>query len=59
MLDDTNMIKIEDVKQAYLKLKRDLYFSNNIYYKNMIANFELMDNNQISIGNGKILKKNK
>ncbi len=46
MLDDTNMIKIEDVKQAYLKLKRDLYFSNNIYYKNMIANFELMDNMQ-------------
>lgn len=32
---------VDDVKKAYVKLKSDIYHSNNIYYKNMIAEFEM------------------
>lgn len=36
-------IRVEDVKKAYIKLKSDIYHSNNIIYKNLIAEFEFRD----------------
>lgn len=38
------MVDINNVKSAYRKIKNDIYFSNNVHYKKMVADFESKDN---------------
>ena len=38
------MITLDEVKKAYVKMKSDIYYSNNIKYKYMIADFESKEN---------------
>lgn len=38
------MVTVNEVKNAYIKMKSDIYYSNNIKYKCMIADFESKDN---------------
>ena len=63
-----NLTQFTCDKETYIKLKKhfkDLFLityqdkSDEYKIKAISRYFELMDNNQISIGNGKILKKNK
>lgn len=41
---EIKVITIETVESAYIKLKGDIYYSNNIIYKEMIASFECHGN---------------
>ncbi|MBQ8293756.1 MAG: hypothetical protein IJX78_08160 [Bacilli bacterium] len=38
------MVTVDEVKKAYVKMKSDIYYSNNIKYKYMIADFESKEN---------------